>query len=196
MGPPTKYHTEEEKRIGRNLREKVRREKNLEKFQTYQKEYREKNKESLVLKRKNWYIKNREERILYSKNWTQNHKDRSRESKRINQQKRLKEDKIYKFNCTIRSLISYSFRKVNLSKNKKSEEILGCTLNEFRSYILSLCPKNVELKDFHRYGYHIDHKIPISLAKTEEEVIKLCHYINLQPLWCTDNIKKSNKINL
>lgn len=41
----------------------------------------------------------------------------------------------------------------------------------------------------------IDHIIPLSIAKNEEEVIKLCHYTNLQLLRAEDNIKKGNKIN-
>ena len=32
------------------------------------------------------------------------------------------------------------------------------------------------------YGWDIDHIIPISIAKTEEDVMKLSHYTNLQPL--------------
>jgi hypothetical protein len=40
----------------------------------------------------------------------------------------------------------------------------------------------------------IDHIIPLSFAKTEEELYILCHYTNLQPLWAEENLKKSNKI--
>ena len=42
--------------------------------------------------------------------------------------------------------------------------------------------------------WHFDHIIPISSAQTEEEVIKLNHYTNFQPLWAEDNLRKSNKI--
>ena len=39
-----------------------------------------------------------------------------------------------------------------------------------------------------------DHIKPLSLATTEDEVIRLCHYKNLQPLWKIDNLKKGDKI--
>jgi len=44
-------------------------------------------------------------------------------------------------------------------------------------------------------GYwSLDHIYPLSKAKTVEELYKLCHYTNLQPLWDSENIKKRNKI--
>ena len=45
-----------------------------------------------------------------------------------------------------------------------------------------------------RNEWHIDHIIPLSSSKTEEDVFKLCHYTNLQPLWVNENLQKSNKI--
>ena len=44
------------------------------------------------------------------------------------------------------------------------------------------------------HGWHVDHIIPLSSAKTLDDVERLCHYTNLQPLWAKDNILKSDKI--
>ncbi len=46
----------------------------------------------------------------------------------------------------------------------------------------------------YNYGWDIDHIIPLSSAKSEEDVIKLCHYTNLQPLCSKINreIKRDN----
>jgi hypothetical protein len=45
------------------------------------------------------------------------------------------------------------------------------------------------------YGWDIDHIVPISSAKTEDDVFKLNHFTNLQPL-CTKINRdiKNNKI--
>ena len=40
---------------------------------------------------------------------------------------------------------------------------------------------------------HIDHKIPISWGKTEDDIIKLNHYKNLQPIVAEENLSKGNR---
>jgi hypothetical protein len=44
------------------------------------------------------------------------------------------------------------------------------------------------------YGWDLDHIVPISSAVTEEDIIKLNHYTNFQPLCSYINrvIKKNN----
>ena len=41
--------------------------------------------------------------------------------------------------------------------------------------------------------WHLDHKTPISWNETEEDLIKLNHYSNFQPLWAFDNLSKGNR---
>ena len=41
---------------------------------------------------------------------------------------------------------------------------------------------------------HIDHIIPVSSAKNENEMILLNHYLNLQPLWAKENMSKGAKL--
>jgi len=49
--------------------------------------------------------------------------------------------------------------------------------------------------NWENYGkWHIDHIIPLASAKNKEEMENLFHYSNLQPLWASDNFKKSDKI--
>jgi len=44
------------------------------------------------------------------------------------------------------------------------------------------------------YGeWELDHKVPISLATTVEEIYSLNHYTNFQPLWASDNKSKGNR---
>ncbi len=41
--------------------------------------------------------------------------------------------------------------------------------------------------------WHLDHIVPVSVAKTEQEIIKLNHYTNFRPLWAKENLAKGKK---
>ena len=95
----------------------------------------------------------------------------------------------------IRTSISQSFLRTcngKFVKKNKTQEILGCSFEFFLNFISSQFKDGMSLERLSEI--HLDHIIPISSAKTEEEVIKLNHYTNFQPLWASDNFKKGDKI--
>jgi hypothetical protein len=91
----------------------------------------------------------------------------------------------------IRKLILQSLRVRDISKSKirlKTEEILGCDLNYFKEYIESQFTEGMTWLNHGQW--HLDHIIPMDAAETVDEVIKLNHWTNFQPLWSNDNYSK------
>ena len=72
--------------------------------------------------------------------------------------------------------------------------MVGMSSIEFKAYLEKQFKDGMSWENYGYRGWHIDHIIPISSANNEEELIKLCHYTNLQPLWAVDNFKKGSKI--
>jgi hypothetical protein len=107
---------------------------------------------------------------------------------------RLKTDPLFKLSFSIRNNIRGSFKRGNnkFIKSKKTENILGCTIQEFIDFIQSKFTDGMTLDNHGQW--HLDHIYPISLAKSEEEIIKLNHYTNFQPLWAEENIRKGNRL--
>lgn len=90
----------------------------------------------------------------------------------------------------IRGAITKAFSRNGYTKKSKTYEILGCSFEDLKIHIenqfqYGMCWEN-------HGDWHIDHKIPISWAKNEEEIINLSNYKNLQPLWAKENMKKKN----
>jgi hypothetical protein len=80
----------------------------------------------------------------------------------------------------------------NITKKNKTFNIVGCSPQSLKEHLEKRFVDGMSWDN--RSEWHIDHIIPLSSAKTEEELYGLCHYTNLQPLWAEDNLKKSNKI--
>jgi hypothetical protein len=81
------------------------------------------------------------------------------------------------------------------SKTKKSQELLGCSIEFFKEYIEGLFTEGMTFKNHGFYGWHYDHIKPLSKFNLldKEEQKKAFHYTNIQPLWAEDNLKKSAK---
>jgi hypothetical protein len=100
---------------------------------------------------------------------------------------------LHKLYRRIKSLIYNSYKNKNFSKTSRSFEILGCSWQEFKEY-LENNPYDFKIED---EGLDLDHVVPISSAKTEEDIIKLNHYTNFQllPYEYNRNIKKDKHFN-
>ncbi len=154
------------------------------------KEYQSNKKEYFKEYQKHYYIKNKEK----AKEYVKHNKEKIKKYQNEYKKNRLQNDSIFKFGFNLRCLIRCSFKRNNnkFKKNTKTEKILGCTIEEFKNYILTKFTKKMT---FENYGeWHLDHIIPISSATTEEELIILNHYTNFQPMWAKENISKGNKI--
>jgi len=151
----------------------------------YAKKYRKENKVKISEQRKKKYLENKE--IISKKNY-EYHK------------RKMETDPLFKLKKQLKGLIRDSLRNQNLKKSDKTIDILGCTIQEFKQHIESQFESwmtwenkglyNGELN----YGWDIDHIIPTSSGSTYEEIIKLNHYSNLQPLcgYINRHVKRNN----
>jgi hypothetical protein len=192
---PEKYRNKRREYYNKNKEEILNKskqyaKKNIEATRKRKKDWAEKNKEKIKLQRKINYEKNREQILERQRK----NRIKNREKRNKHERERIKNDPLYKFKNNTRKLISGTFSRNNISKPKKTEDILGCSVDFFREYIASMFKHGMSFENHSRDGWHLDHIIPISSATTEEDVIKLNHYTNFQPLWAKDNLSKHNKI--
>jgi len=153
------------------------------------KQYREANKEKLAEKSKQYYEANKEKLAEKSKQYREANKE-----KIADYQKQYKKQWNIRLHNNISTALSNSLKTTG--KFKTTFKYLGCTKEVFIKYLESKFDKNM---NWDNYGeWHIDHIIPISLidSSNEIEVMYIWHYTNLQPMWCSDNISKGNKIDL
>jgi hypothetical protein len=97
-------------------------------------------------------------------------------------------------------MIYKSLKNNGFIKKMKSCDFLGCSYEEFKLHLESQFQPWMSWDNYGlyngelNYGWDIDHIVPLASAKTEEELLKLNHYTNLQPLCSYTNryIKRDN----
>lgn len=137
---------------------------------------------------KNYRLSNKEKLHKTSKIWIQNNIESIRKRRAKYCRERRQQDNFFNIKDSIKRLIWSSLKRHGYKKNSRTYEILGCSYDDFKNYLELKFESwmtwenkgkyNGELN----YGWDIDHIIPLSSAKNEEEILKLNHYTNLQPL--------------
>lgn len=159
--------------------------KNNKKVVKQAQEYRKLNLEKTRENSRNYYKRNKQARIEYKISYNS---------------KRRQADPLFALSETLRSSITEAFKRKGYNKPTKTEKIIGCSFVEFKKYIESLFEPWMSWENKGLYdgvpntGWDIDHTIPISTAKSVDDVIRLNHHTNLKPLcsFINRNIKRNS----
>ena len=130
----------------------------------------------------------------YQKKWTNKNIDRVRDYRRKYLKERYNQDILFKITTNYRNRLKDIFRNNGFIKINRSIDYLGCDIEFLKKHLENQFIGEMSWDNKGFYGWHIDHIIPLSSAKTEEDIYNLCHYTNLQPLWAEDNMNKGSKI--
>lgn len=143
--------------------------------------------------------KRKEKKEKYSiskKLWIKNNPEKIKEMN-INRNKNM--NSLQKLKNNMRNSIRMYIQREGFIKKSKTEDILGCSFNDLKSYLESKFETWMTWENYGKFngefncGWDIDHIIPLSSVSTEAEIISLNHYSNLQPLCSKVNryIKKN-----
>jgi len=169
-----KYYLNNKEKIDKKVIENQKQNKLY--YQAYRAEYYLNNMEKIKTTSKQTRIKNRKRRNLQHK-------------------QRMQNDPIYALKKKLRDRIRNAVIKHKLIKNKHTIDILGCSIENIKVYIESKFKPGMSWDNYGYKGWHIDHIIPLASAKNDiDQIYKLCHYTNLQPLWESENCRKGSKI--
>jgi hypothetical protein len=114
---------------------------------------------------------------------------------------KLETDPIYKIKISYSRRLNKYLRRGRCDRSDNVPyflDKLGCSFEEFKIYLESKFEDWMNWENYGlyngelNYGWDIDHIIPLSTSKTENDIYHLSHYSNLQPLCSKTNrdIKK------
>lgn len=117
-------------------------------------------------------------------------KERSRINRRIYHKMKMETDVLYKLKHGFQRRLNKSLKRGKFVHSSTIEilDIIGCTFDDFKNHLENRFEDWMNWNNYGKYngdlnyGWDIDHIIPMSNAVNEEEIVKLNHYTNMQPL--------------
>lgn len=105
-------------------------------------------------------------------------------------------DPVYREKQILRAHLTQGWRRNKWTDNRIMKVLKVNSREQFERYIVSKFQDGMTLENYGsgKDNWQFDHIIPLDTAETIDEVIKLFHYTNIQPLWRDDNSTKRNKI--
>ena len=150
----------------------------------YQREYNQNNKE----KRKKYLKENKEKISKKGKEYYQKNIEKMNRKVYERRKRKMKNDLVYRLKIKLRKKIRESLKNNGYTKKSNTYTILGCSYEDFKLYIESQFEDWMGWDNYglyngeENYGWDLDHIVPLSSAQCEEDIIRLNHYSNIQPL--------------
>jgi hypothetical protein len=180
------------------IKKKKYREKHKEKAKLTNLKYRQENPELVKLQKqkadKKYYAKNKPKILKTVKAYSTKNKTRINNYQNQYRKDRLKRDALFNCKSKIQQQLRQALKNRGFTKKTKTSKILGADFEFIQQYLIMTAIGNYGFYD-PNFTYHIDHIIPCSSAKTEDILLSLFYYTNLQFLTPKDNLEKSDKLN-
>jgi len=175
LGPCKKCHNKESRKYKR---------KNVKKLSKQSVEYYHKSE-----KRRKWHKK-------YMRRYRKINKKKLLRQGKEYHNKRIKEDIQYKLLNNLRKRLSAVIR--NKWKSGSAIKDLGCSVEDLKWWLEFWWEDGMNWDNYGKKKgqWSIDHIKPLSKFDLTDrnQLLEVCNYRNLQPLWHIDNMRKGNKI--
>ena len=139
-----------------------------------------------------WKVENSERLSEAKKLWVENNREHIRESHRKLMAKQRLYNPNMKLSGNLRTRLNRALEKG--SKRGSAVRDLGGTIPELRAHLESKFLPNMSWGNYGNGSgkWHIDHIVPLCAFNLEnrQHIVLACHYLNLQPLWSEDNLRK------
>lgn len=160
----------------------------------YRKNYYQQNKEQEKLKALLYQKLNPDKHLKKVKKWQKNNPDKvkayNRSESSIRSRKKYESKPIVRITKNIRRRLRHVLKN---AKKSSFSKYIGCSIQELKNHLEKQFQPGMTWENYGKW--YIDHIIPLSSANNSvEQIYKLQHYTNLQPLWAIDNIKKGKKL--
>jgi hypothetical protein len=167
-------------------------ESNRERIKEQKRKYYLDKKGNFLKRGRDYYQHNREQRLAYQSEYNQLNRDKIRAYKRTWKLGRYAADPLFAVELRCRRRILHALNGQGFSKKATTKDMLGCTYEELMTHLESQFVEGMSWDN--RSEWHIDHIVPLASAESEEEILGLCHYTNLQPLWAHENLAKGARL--